>query len=299
MARPAFTAEQLCDPAFLAAIEQLRIVAKRVAPRGWFAEHRSRDKGAGIEFKDYRAYTPGDDLRAIDWNVYRRLGRVFLRLFEELEDLPLYLLPDVSQSAFAETPPRAFAGMRCALALAAIGLGQHDHVGVFPCGDDARVLVRPTGGKARVFGMAQRLCECEGGGPTDLARSLTTFDAFGLREGLVCVISDFFDPRGIDAVTAALARVRHRLLLVRLVRKSDREPDLRGDLRLVDCETRTSADVSITPALLERYHAAYDRFRQGLDTFALARGAGLVDVDVEQDLVPQLERLFVKGVMVA
>jgi uncharacterized protein (DUF58 family) len=223
---------------------------------------------------------------------------VFLRLFEELEDLPLYLLPDVSQSAWVETPPRALAGLRCAIALAAIGLGQHDHVGVFPCGDDARVLVRPTGGKSRILGLAQRLAEIEGGGPTDLARSLATFDAFGLREGLVCVISDFFDPRGIDAVTEALARVRHRLLLVRLVRRTDRAPDLTGDLRLVDCESRAVAEVSVTPALLERYRAAYDRFRSGLDTFAMARGAGAIDVDVEADVVPQLERLFVNGVYV-
>jgi uncharacterized protein (DUF58 family) len=298
MAR-AFTQEQLCDAAFLAAVEQLRLVARRVAPRGWFAEQRSRDKGAGIEFRDYRPYAPGDDLRGIDWNVYRRLGKVFLRLFEELEDLPLYLLPDISRSAFLETPPRALAGLRTALGLAAISLGQHDRIGVFPFADKLEVLVRPTGGKSRILGLAQRLCEIEPGGGTDLDASLQQFEAMGLRQGLVCVISDFFDPRGLAVVTAALSRLRHRLLLVRLSRPGDRAPDLAGDLRLRDCESGVTADVSVTPQLLARYRAAFTAFEEGLANFALAQGAGLLVLDVERDIVPQLETLFVKGALIA
>jgi uncharacterized protein (DUF58 family) len=299
MSASGFLAEQLCDAPFLAALERLRVVARRVAPRGWFAEQRSRDKGAGIEFRDYRPYAPGDDLRGIDWNVYRRLGRVFLRLFEELEDLPLYLLPDVSRSAFLETPPRALAGLRCALGLAAISLGQHDRVGVFPFAEDLRVLVRPTGGKSRILGLAQRMAELQPGGQTDLARSLATFATLGLREGLVCVISDFFDPRGIEAVTQALAGVRHRLLLVRLGRRSDATPDVTGDLRLVDCESGNTADVSVTPHVLERYRQAHARFVEALANFAVSRGAGLLELDVERDTLPQLEHLFVQGTLVA
>jgi uncharacterized protein (DUF58 family) len=291
-------ADELCDARFLASLEHLRIVAKRVAPRGLFAEQRSRDKGSGIEFKDYRPYSAGDDLRGVDWNVYRRLGRVFLRLFEELEDLPLYLLPDVSKSAYLEDPPRAKAGLRTALALAAISLGQHDRVGVFPFADDLRVLVRPTGGKGRILSLAQRCGEIQAGGATDIARSLTTFEGLRLREGLVCVISDFFDPRGLEAVTEALSRVRHRLLL-RLIRASDSEPSLSGDLRLVDCESGAAADVSVTSAVLDRYRASYARFREGLANFAQSRGAGLVELDVERDVLAQLERLFATGAYVA
>ena len=299
MAVQRIPAEELCDANFLASLEHLRLVAKSVAPRGLFAEQRSRDKGSGIEFRDYRPYSSGDDLRAIDWNVYRRLGKVFLRLFEELEDLPLYLLPDVSKSAFLEQPPRAKAALRCALALAAIGLGQHDRVGVFPFSDDLRVHVRPAGGKGRILGLAQRMGEIEAGGGTDLVRSLATFGGLRLREGLVCVLSDFFDPAGLDAVCEALGRVRHRLLLGRLVRPSDREPTLGGDLRLVDCESGSSADVSITAAVLERYRAAHARFEEQLTTFARARGAGLLELDVEGDVIAQLERLFANGSYVA
>ena len=107
---------EIFDPAFLESLKALRFVARRVAAGGRFAEQRSKDLGSGIEFRDYRPYTAGDDFRSIDWNIYRRLGRVFLRLFEELEDLPLYLLPDVSDSMWLEEPPRARAGLRAAYA---------------------------------------------------------------------------------------------------------------------------------------------------------------------------------------
>lgn len=299
MAAPRIPVEELCDARFLAALERLRIVARRVAPRGRFAEQRSRDRGSGLEFKDHRAYAAGDDLRTVDWNVYRRLGKTFLRLFEELEDLPLYLLVDVSESGWFEQPPRARAGLRAALALAAISLGQHDPVGVYPFAEDLRVLVRPAAGKNRVLGLAQRLSELQPAGRTDLARSLATFAALRQREGLVVVISDFFDPAGLDAVTAALGKLRHRLLLVRLKRAEDAEPSVRGDLRLVDCESGASADVSVSPAVLARYRAAYARFEEGLANFALARGAGLLTLDADAEIVPQLERLFAGGAWTA
>ena len=175
------TAPQLADlfdADFLESVQHLRIVARRVAPRGRFAEQRSRDRGHGLEFQDYRPYVAGDDLRAIDWNVYRRLGRVFLRLFEELEDLPLYLLPDVSRSLWLEDPPRVRAGLRSALALGSIALGHHDSVGVFPFAEDVRTLVRPGAGKGRVFALADRMAELEPGGVTDLRRSLKHFSAW-------------------------------------------------------------------------------------------------------------------------
>lgn len=288
-------ARELFDADFLESLTRLRILATRVKGGGRHAEQRSRDLGSGIDFRDFRPYAAGDDLRAIDWNIYSRLGRVFVRLYEELEDLPLYVLPDVSGSAFLEQPPRARAGLRVSLALSAISLNQHDSVGVFPFAEDLSVLVRPAAGKRRVLSLAERLSSIEPGGATDFGKSLSRFGALGLREGMVAVVSDFFDPRGIEAVTAALGTLRHRLLLVQLTRKSDRDPDLAGDLRLVDCESGTAADVSISAATLDRYRAAYDRFQDGLIRFARRRGAGLLQLDVEAEVVPQLAAIFEGG----
>ena len=119
------------------------------------------------------------------------------------------------------------------------------------------------------------------------------------RRGLAVIVSDFFDPRGIEAVTSALGSLRHRLLLVQLTRKADRDPDLTGDLRLVDCESGAAADVSISAATLERYRAAYDRFQDGLTRFARKRGAGLLRIDADLPVVPQLAAVFEGGRYVA
>lgn len=291
----AFDATELFDAEFLESLEHLRLVARRVPAGGRFAEQRSAELGQGIEFRDYRPYAPGDDLRGVDWNIYGRLGRVFLRLFEEQQDLPLYLLPDVSKSAFLEQPPRALAGLRATLALAAIGLGQHDKVGVFPFAEDLSVLIRPQSGQGRVLTFARRLAEVEPGGRTDLATCLRRLAGMRLRQGLLVIVSDFFDPAGIDAVVEALGQVRQRLLLVQLVKAADREPQLQGDVRLVDCETGAVEDVSVTAAVLESYRAAYDRFEESLTAFARRRQAGLLRLDVDRPVVPQLASLFEGG----
>lgn len=290
------TRDELFDPGFVEAVSRLRIVARRVPRGGRPAEQRSRDLGAGIEFQDFRPYSPGDDFRAIDWNIYRRLGKVFLRLFEEMEDLPVYLLPDISRSLFVEEPPRASASLRAAFAFAAIALKEHDTVGLFPFGEDLAMELRPAGGQSRLHRLADRLASLRPAGTTDFGRSMGTFLHRKLRPGLAIVISDFFDPRGVDAVIAALKPLRHRLLLVQLARPEDRKPRIEGDVELQDCETGELTDVSVTSSTLQRYTEAYDRFQTSLADFARSRGAGLLRIDAGRDIVPQIASLFERGV---
>ena len=296
----AVSTAELFDPAFLEAVGRLHLVAKRVARGGRPAEQRSRDLGSGIEFRDYRPYSPGDDFRAIDWNIYRRLGRVFLRLFEELEDLPVYLAPDISESAFhaggsAEDTPRARTGLRAAFALASIALHQHDKVGIFPFGDDLRVALRPQSGRGKTMRIAETLAGLRPEGRTDFRRAFHRFANLGLREGLLVVISDFLDPAGIEAIRDALGSQRHRLLLVPLWRATDRDPSITGDVELVDCESGEREDVSITPQILARVREAHDIFHAELLAFARRRGAGVLRLDCDAELIPQLADLFEGG----
>lgn len=291
-------ADELFDPAFLESLKSLRVIARRVPPQGRHAEQRSRDLGSGIEFRDFRPYAPGDDIRSIDWNLYRRLGKVFLRLFEELEDLPLYVLPDVSDSMWLEEPPRIIRALRTSLALSAVSLNHHDSVGVFPFGADLEVLARPQAGKRRVLTLAKRLADAQPLGPTDIAQAVRRLNAMRLRQGLCAIVSDFFDPRGIDHVIAALRQIRHKVVIVQMVRASDRDPQLEGDLRLVDCETGVAQDVSVSGRVLERYRAAYTRFEAALADYASSRDVGLVRIDADQPVVPQLAQLFETGSLV-
>lgn len=294
----------LLDPEFLQQARALRIVARRVAPAGRWAEHRSRDRGQGMEFRDYRPYSPGDELKTIDWNVYRRLGRFVVRLFEELEDLPIYLMPDLSKSMWHEDPPRALTAMKTAVALASVGLDQHDRVGVFPFGDDLNTSMRPTSGRGRLslvaeaISRAAEMARSENYG-TDLATALSKLRGLGLREGLLVIISDWLDPHGLDAVLSELKRTRHRPLLISVARQTDRDPDLQGDVRVRDCETGDMRDISIDGGVLQKYRDAYDAHFEQLQSFSRGRQGGFLVMDHDEDIMQQLASLFEDGRYVA
>ena len=282
----------------MASVERLVMLARRVSPSGAPGEKRSRRSGVGMEFREFRAYSAGDDFRAIDWNVYRRLGKVFLRRFEEERDLPVYIAPDISRSMFLGEAPRAHAALRAAFAFAAIALQERDSVGVFPFADSLEMALRPASGFGRLMRVAQLLASLEPRGETDFANAMRRLQAIRMREGLLVIVSDFFDARGIEAVVEALKHVRHRLLLVQLVRKSDADPRLEGDLLLRDCETGEEQNVSATPAVLDAYRRAYTDFESKLAAGATACQAGLVRVDVDEDIVEQIAALFESGAYV-
>ena len=290
--------EELFDPDFIERTSRLKILARRVAPRGSPAEKRSRQQGSGMEFRDYRPYTPGDDFRSIDWNVYQRLGRVFLRLFEEQRDLPVYLVVDRAAGMFQGEFPRSRAAFQVAFALAAIALQEHDSVGVFPFSDTLEVAMRPSGGKGRLMRVAQTLVRVTPGGETNFSASMAKLRGLRLRPGLMVVISDFFDPAGLEAVRESLKTIRHTLLFVQLVRKSDAAPPMSGDLLLRDCETGVEENISMTRAVLDSYLRGWTRFQEELGAMATAMQAGLLRLDVEEEVTEQLAQLFEKGALV-
>ena len=293
------TFEELFDPDFLSSLTHLSITARRVAAGGRFGEKLSRDLGSGMEFRDYRPYTPGDDLRRIDWNIYRRLGRVFLRLYEEQQDLPLYVMPDLSASMYGDDGVRIRAALKAALAMAAISMNQNDTAGLVPFGDDLRLITRGETGKVSIMRFARHLAALEAQQQTNLAGSLETLSSLRLRPGLLVILSDFFDPAGLERFTVATGKLRHRMLWIQITRPSDAAPTLQGELRLRDCETGEVTDIAVTPAVLKRYRQAYDYFCDTLASLAKRRRAGLLRLDAEQDVVRQLATLFETGSLAA
>ena len=295
MARQLSFAE-LFDPDFLNALEAFTLRARRVARGGFIANQNSPSLGSGIEFQDFKAYVPGDDIRAIDVNIYQRLGKLFIRLFEEQRNLPLYLLIDQSASMYFDDASRIVAGLRSALALASISLSQHDSVGIYSFTDRLTTLAKSRTGKHNLLPIARLLAELHEGTTTNLSTSFRSLSQQKLRQGLLIVISDFFDEEVIDNLTQELRNLRHRVILVQLVKNEDTEPtmvdDLQGDVQLLDCETNVGLDLSIDPALLNRYRSAYREFTQKLTRSAASSNAGLLVVNAEEDILTQLGSLF-------
>ena len=132
---PEPSASPLLSPEFLARLEQLELVSRKILLGRMKGERRSKRKGQSVEFADYRNYVIGDDLRFIDWNIYARLERLFLKLFLEEEDLSLYILVDVSKSCDFGTPNKAFYIKQVAAALAYVGLVNYNRVHILAVAD--------------------------------------------------------------------------------------------------------------------------------------------------------------------
>lgn len=289
---------ELFDNEFLAALEGLRINIRQVAAGGRHAEQRSTDLGSGLEFRDFRPYTSGDDVRRVDWNLYRRSGRLFLRLYEEIEDMPMYILLDSSDSMYFETPARADAARRLAAALIAICVNQMDRASVFPFGGDLGMPLENLMGQTGLRRSLPHLERLSAQGPTNLVRAVERFRQRRLRPGLLVIISDFFEPRGAEALIAALQPVRHRMFFAGMTRPADTHPNVNGEVMLVDCETEAACDLTVDATTLARYRQAYDAHFGQLHRFAAGRRAHWMDFDVEQPILAQLQTMFVGGTWV-
>lgn len=276
----------LFDSSFLAKLEQLHLLARRIFRGQQHAERRSRQTGTSLEFADYRNYTPGDDLRSVDWNVYGRLDRLFVKLFEAEEDLHVSFLIDRSASMLwrpegaAEGWCKADHALRVAAALSYIALSNLDRVNLFPfeamLGEDLG-FVRGKGQFHAVLDFLKRLPTPRPDGQTRLEPAFRTFAHRMKRRGLVFVLSDLFDPEAAEAL-AYLRQQRFDVVVLQILDPAEAEPTLlaealRGDVRLRDTESGATLDAVADGSLLAAYHDAFARFHTTLE--ARCRSLGI------------------------
>ena len=158
----------------------------------------------------------------------------------------------LSASMYGDDGVRIRAALKAALAMAAISMNQNDTAGLVPFGDDLRLITRGETGKVSIMRFARHLAALEAQQQTNLAGSLETLSSLRLRPGLLLILSDFFDPAGLERFTVATGKLRHRMLWIQITRPSDAAPTLQGELRLRDCETGEVTDIAVTPAVLKR-----------------------------------------------
>lgn len=269
--------EDLLTPDFLRKIERLSLVAKRVFPGQLRGERRSPKRGSSVEFADYRNYAVGDDFRRVDWNVYARLEKLFLKLFVEEEDLHVYILIDASRSMEFGNPAKLLYAKRVAAALSYIALGNLDRVGLAALSGPEAATLRPKRGKQSAFGIFEWLKSVKPSGQTQLADSLRDFSLRTSRPGLAIVISDFFDPDYQKGLSALISR-KFELTVLQVLDQDEAEPPLVGDLMLVDSETDARREVTITQSLLRRYKQSLAELCGGVETYCGRFGCNYVRV---------------------
>lgn len=298
----------LLDEKFLQKIDRLTLVSKRVRPGSLKGERRSTKRGTSIEFADYRDYTPGDDLRQVDWNVYARLERIFLKLFEEEEELTVHILIDCSRSmdwsgpssdfVVAEDVPdynpahnKLFYAKQTAAAIGYMALSTLDRLslaGLFSNQSGSAARLPMMRGKNQTVRMIRFVEELSSGATGDLNNALKNYASITRQPGLLFLISDLFAPGGCYEGLRALQGAGHEIVILHVLSPDEVNPTIRGDFKLVDSETGEAQEVSIDQTALDMYRREFQNWQRELIDFCQRRGINYIQVETNhpfEDLV--------------
>lgn len=269
---PQTSAADLLSAELLAKLERMELVSRKIFRGRMKGERRSRRKGQSVEFADFRNYVPGDDLRFIDWNTYARLDRLFLKMFMEEEDLHFYALIDTSPSMDFGEPTKFHYARQLAAALGFIGLVRGDRVKVLPIGESAGRAAPVLRGRHQLWRMLEYLSGLEPGETFTLADAAKSFCLRNSGKGILVLITDLMDKSGYEAALRYLLAQDFDIYLIHLLSAEEYEPEVQGDLRLIDCEDGDVAEVTVTAPLLKRYKQTLHAFIEAARDFCSRRG---------------------------
>ena len=268
--------EPLLSSDFMHRVERLDVMSRKILRGKMQGERRSKKKGQSVEFADYRNYVVGDDLRFVDWNLFARLDRLFLRLFMEEEDLSVSLALDVSASMNTGDPDKLLYAKRVVAALAYIALVKYNRVNVYAFSDTVNDHMRHLRGRRplpRLFEFLDRLLPQSAVG--NLAHVCRRICLMQRQPGVIVMISDFLDKGEIDDALRYLGDPKHDVYALQLLSPQEVDPSaggVIGDLRLTDVEDGDVTEVSVSPALLKRYQANLQAYCQFVRERCLRRG---------------------------
>jgi uncharacterized protein (DUF58 family) len=297
----------LLDEDFLRKIDKLVLVSKRMRIGSLKGERRSVKRGTSVEFADYRNYSHGDDLRQVDWNIFARLEKVFVKLFEEEEELTVHMLLDCSRSMDWHGPSEEYVsdggefskpvynklwyGKKVVAAISYMGLSAMDRVtvtGLSGSGGPLELRMPVIRGKNQTVRMIRFVEGLKAGGAEDLNAALKNYATQSRFTGLVFLISDLFAPGGCFEGIRALQNAGFEVNLIHVLSPDEVNPTLTGDLRLVDSETGEMQEVTIDTTALEMYRKEFSSWQNEIIDFCQRRAINYIQVDTTvpfEDLV--------------
>ena len=295
---PSVDRSDLFDDEFLRQLELLQVIARRLIRGRQRAERKTKKVGSGLEFADHREYSPGDDIRSVDWNVLARLGTTLVRLFEEDEDLPLRLVVDVSDSMLTKGGQKLIYAQKIAAALAYVGLAGLDRVGMTAFSGKVHETLPAIRGKGRIFRVFEFLKNTKVGGPTDIYAGCKRVAAQSSLPGVTVVLSDFYDLEGAFDGLNLLRFRKHEVVAIQVLDPIEANPadtGLRGDVTLVDVEGGDQRDVTMSAAMLKAYAEAHERFCTTLENKCRSRGMPFFRASIDEPFDDMVLRIFRLG----
>jgi len=265
--------EELFDADFL---DRLRALFLRLRKRKQLRRKGLQSTpatGFTREFKDFRHYTPKDDYRSIDWKLYARLDRLFVRLYEEIQEFHVHIVVDTSGSMIDPFPEKRLTSLKLAVALGYMGLVGHHRVSMYSLGESIADPLPPMKGQGSLQRVLDFARELKFGGLTDLNRSFQEFQPGRRRYGIIFVISDLF---GRD-VNEAREAIRHasawpgEVHFIQLFHPWEEKPDVEGEIELLDVETQEHRRLWFTPHDRERYEHTFQAFLSDIEKSCQSR----------------------------
>ncbi len=290
--------DELIPPQVRARLKALQLTARQAAGAQGLGLHRSRNRGAGMEFSQYRAYEPGDELRQVDWKLYARSDRFFVREAERDSPLDLWLLVDTSASMSQQDAARpGWSRLHAARSLAAclveVALRQGDRFGIAGIGEPGLKLTPLGAGPRHRDRCALALRDLRTGGAwPDESRVRPLWEQVGPRS-LVVVLSDAFDD-GVAQLAERLAAARREVLSVQILTAEERDFPFRGGHRFVDPETGEEI-LGDAEAVRAGFIARFAQARATLSARLAASGIRHVEHVLDEPLDQPLRRLFARG----
>ncbi len=293
-------AETILTPEFLRRLDRLALETRRILGGQQKGERRSKRKGIGMDFADHRHYTRGDDPRHLDWNIYARLDRLFIKIFHEEQDLRCHLLIDASKSMDFGEPNKLKCAKEIAAAVAYVGLHGQDRVGMTAFDVAAGARFGPARGRPNIRRMLWFLDQIQAGGETSLAAACSDLARRVSGRGVVVLVSDLLDPAGFEGALRHLVRKTLDVFVVHVLAPEEIDPPLRGHLELRDAESDHKVEVTVNERLLKRYRDHLDALCGSAQEYCLKRGMQYLlvrsDTPIEELVLMRLrEAGLIKG----
>ena len=284
----ATTTEQLFDTEFLRQLDRLALIARRPVAGEVQGERRSPRRGPSVEFADYKPYVSGDDFRQIDWNLYARAEKFFLKLFVAEEELTLHLLLDTSRSMDWGEPNKLRYAKRVVGAIGYIALTNLDRVTLNAFGQEREAHMPAQRSRRGALPLFRFLTELAPGAGADFAAICRRYARTARNPGPLLLCSDMMDESWQAGLEALLGR-RFEITVIHTLAPQEISPQLEGDVRLLDAETGAPIDLTADLDLLQRYEATVRSWRE--EIAAYCSGHSIAYVPVETGL-PVEELLF-------
>ena len=282
---------EVFDPDFLQRLRTLFFKLRRRRMLKQKGVQQTQASGFTREFKDYRHYTRSDDFRAIDWRLFARIERLFVKIYEEIQEFHVHILIDTSRSMIEPFPRKRIATLRLAVALAYLGLMNQHRVSISSFGQELRTEIPPIKGPGHIHRILQHLVGLSFQGTTDLS-ALRQFRPGRGRRGVVFILSDLLG--GEPDVSAEALQVTTswpaETHVVHVLEPEEMAPSIDGEVRLVDVETNETRQLSLTRRDMERYAEVFAQYLQDLGQSCLRRRVDYVTW--RTDLA--FERLFLE-----